>query len=197
MNEEVSLTLVTGPTRQAVPTALVKQYLRVEHNEDDALIDTMILSATQYIEDLTRRALTTRTYDLYLDRFPNGRAPIVIPRPPLASVSSITYVATDGTSTTHPSSEYLVTTTAEPGEIEPAYGYWWPSTRRQRHAVRVRFVCGYGDEDDVPQPLVTAIMQTCADFYENRESFVTGTISTELPFTAKNLAWPYRIFGGF
>ena len=195
--EQASLWLVTGPARQAVPTALVKQYLRVEHSEDDGLIDVMIVSATQQIEDMTRRALTTRTYDMYLDRFPSGRASIMVPRPPLVSVSSITYTATDGTSTVLPTSEYRVVEKKEPGEIEPAFGKSWPTARRQGHSVAVRFVCGYGDEDNVPQPLVTAIMQTVSDLYENRESFITGTISADLPFSARNLVWPYRMFGGF
>lgn len=195
--DEIALSIVTPPARQAVQTAMVKQFLRVEHNEDDGLIDVMIQSATQQIEDMTRRALTTRTYRLYLDRFPMGRGAIVVPRPPMVSVSSITYVASDGTSTVLPTANYRVVATREPGEIEPAYGYSWPTVRRQSHAVTVEFVCGYGDEDDVPQPLATAIMQTVADLYEHRESFVTGTIASELPYTRRNLVWPYRIFGGF
>ena len=193
--QEIALTELTTPARQAVATAMVKQFLRVEHNEDDALVDMMIASATQAVEDLTHRTLASRTYRLHLDRFPAARACIVAPRPPLIAVASIEYVDTDGVTQTLAATEYKVVATRTPGEIVPAYGKSWPATRREPHAVTVEYSCGYGDQDDIPPPLVMAIMQTVADMYENRESFVTGTIATTLPFTAKNLAWPYRVFG--
>lgn len=197
MRDEIALTVVAAPDRQAVSTAITKQYLRVEFNEDDALVDELILGATQHVEDITRRALVTRTYALSLDCFPRGFNPIIVPRPPLSEVVSIKYVDADGATQTMPAADYKVATAAEPGEVWPVHGKFWPSARRERHAVTVTFKCGYGDEDDIPDALKAAISMFVATLYENRETFVTGTIATELPLSARNLVWPYRILGDF
>ena len=199
MADVIELTLATPnePTRQAVSTAITKQYLRVEHNEDDALVDELILAATQHVEDITRRSLMSKSFYLHLDCFPTGYAPIVLPRPPLASVTAITYTDGDGATQTLAGTTYVAVTGAEPGEVWPVFGSYWPSARRQRHAVRVEFVAGYGDEDNVPDALKAAINMYAATLYENRETFVTGTIATELPMSAKNLVGPYRVLGEF
>jgi hypothetical protein len=40
---------------------------------------------------------------------------------------------------------------AEPGWIEPLSGTQWPIAREESGAVRIQYICGYGDTDsDVP-----------------------------------------------
>lgn len=50
------------------------------------------------------------------------------------------------------------------------------------------------ESDIVANPaIVAAILLIIGHLYENREQEVTGTTSTELKFSAKNLLFPYRI----
>lgn len=100
-------------------------------------------------ETKTRGVLVTQTWDLHLDNFPGWE--MHIPNPPLQSVSSITYVDTDGTTQTLAADQYLVDTKSQPGRITPAFGLTWPTTRAQTNAVTVRFVAGHGAAAAVPE----------------------------------------------
>ena len=102
-----SLTETVAPVAEPVTTAEAKLYMRVDHADEDAKIDTMVSAARQYIERVTRRALVNTTFELKLDAFPTEIRP---PRSPLSSVSSITYVDTDGATQPLSASVYSVDT---------------------------------------------------------------------------------------
>lgn len=192
----MSLTLVTPPATEPVTATEAKLHLRVDHTTDDALITILIATARQMVEQITRRALITQTWDWKLDGFP---ACFDIPKPPLVSVTSISYVDTAGASQTWASTNYIVDApggpTAQPGRIAPAYGVSYPSTRSIINSVTVRFVAGYGAASAVPEPLKQAVLLLIGHLYANRESVVItgrGSIVAEMPQTVEWLCWPYR-----
>jgi len=57
---------------------------------EDDLLDAIITSAREHIEDITSRALLTQTWDYYLDEFPSGNS-IKIPFGNLATVTHVKY----------------------------------------------------------------------------------------------------------
>lgn len=167
-----------------------KAHLRVaaDVTDEDAHIQSLVRAARELIEKHTGKALLTQTWELRLDAFP-ACGEIRLPRPPLASVSSITYVDTAGSSQTWSSAEYQVDIYEEPGRIRPAYGYNWPSTRSQMNAVTVRYVAGYATAGDARlEPYRAAIKILVAEMYESREPIVTGTIVNDLPVLGRLLA---------
>ena len=136
--------------------------------EMDEQVDVLIVAARKRAETYTGRALITQTLVLNLDRFPCG--PIVIPRPPLQSVSSIKYIDDSGVQQTLSTSLYRVVLTREPAIVEPAYGETWPATRTLSDAVEVEFVAGYGDDADaVPANIKHAITMMVGEWLEYRE----------------------------
>lgn len=42
----------------------VKQYLRVDHSDDDVLIDSMLMAAQEYVENFTKRTYENDSYGL-------------------------------------------------------------------------------------------------------------------------------------
>lgn len=149
----MALHLVTAPTFEPVSRAEAKLHLRVDTTTDNPLIDGLILAALQHAEAFTMRAFPARTYDLKLDAFPcrsvhDAFYSIWLPKPPALSVTSVTYLDTDGVSQTWDSGDYVTDLpsgpVAGPGRIYPAYGESYPSTRDIGNAVTVRFVAGYG-----------------------------------------------------
>ena len=102
-----SLTETVAPAEEPVTTAEAKLHLRVDHGDEDAYIDTLVATARQHIELVTRRAMVDTTFTLKMDAFPTEIRP---PRSPLSSVSSITYVDTDGATQTLSASVYSVDT---------------------------------------------------------------------------------------
>lgn len=141
----------------------------------DPLLSRLITGARTTAERLTRRALVTQTWDLFLDAFPAWE--IGIPKPPLQSVTSITYVDNDGVTQTLATDQYQVDIKSEPARIVPAFGVVWPVTRWQPNAVTVRFVCGYGAAAAVPAGIKNWMLVRIKQMYENREATMLGQLS--------------------
>lgn len=202
------LTTTVEPAEEPVSVAETKARLVID--DDDPAIASMITAARQSIEARTSRALISQTMRMTLDRFPGPRrvaggwsggdldlatvlGMIQIPRAPVASVSSITYVDEQGVTQTLAESAYTVDTSTLIARVVPAYGTDWPTTREVPAAVAVTFVAGYGTRDAVPRPLCEAIIALVGTWDANREAVITGTIATALPLSVAYMIGPYRI----
>lgn len=189
----MALTLVTAPAAEPITLVEAKAHLRVDIADDDSLITALITAARQHVEVITRRALITQTWDLTLDTWPDGGA-ILMPLPPLQSVTSITYKDSAGTVYTMPATDYIVDKAEEPGRIVLAYGKTWPSvTLYPAGAITVRFTAGYGAASAVPQAIKQAILLLVGHWYESREAVVGGAVQREIPFAVEALLWSFRV----
>lgn len=173
--------LVTGPTLEPVTLAEAKNHLRYVDNDEDPLINALITSARLTVESQTARQLVTATWKLHLDFFPAGD--IEIRKPPVASISSITYFDTQGDQQTWDASKYETDLVSEPARIRPAHNETYPSTRWHKlNAVTIEFVAGKA-VDDVDQRAKQAILLLVAHAFENREA-VSGRVMHDVPFAA-------------
>jgi len=196
----MNLKTITAATEEPITLAEAKLHLRVDIDDDDSLIGGLISSARTYVEAFTRRAAASTTYELILDDFPHGYE-IVIPKPPLESVTSIKYTDKDGVETTWESSKYVVHED-EPAVIVPAYSENYPTfTPYPKGAVKIRFVAGYKVSDEnpdlvIPDAVKQAMFLLISDWYENRgELLQRGHIPKSIPVAVNNLLYPYKIFG--
>lgn len=194
----MGLELITAPTSEPVSLVEAKAQCRIDIADEDGLIAGYILAARQAAEDFTRRKLATQTWDYTIDsHWPtekiNGfwRPRIILPLPPLQSVTHIKYFDTNGVEQTLDTNQYRVDRTSYEGRIDAAYGVTWPSVCDQMATITVRMVVGYSA---IPEPVRQAILLTIAHFDKNREAVVTGTIATEIPMAAQALLFPYRSF---
>lgn len=187
----MALTIVAAPATDPVSLAEAKEQLRITETDRDVLITSLIGPAKECAETITGRALITQTWDLSLDSFPHV---IDVPKPPLQSVTSITYIDTGGATQTLASSEYTVDTKTEPGRIVPAYGKSWPSTRDIVNAVTVRFVAGYGNATAVPKSIKQGMIMHIDHMLENTGMVAIGNIVNEIPFTLKSLYNMHRVY---
>jgi uncharacterized phiE125 gp8 family phage protein len=65
----------------------------------------------------------------------------------------------------------------------PAYGQTWPSVRADTYnAVEIQFTSGYGTASAVPQAIRNGMLLLVANWFENREQAIVGTIVSELPW---------------
>jgi uncharacterized phiE125 gp8 family phage protein len=177
----MALTLITAPSAEpiSVSEAKASPSLRVAVATDDTDIGTLITTARKLAETYTLHALVTQTWELVLDGFPTGG--IVVPLPPLQSVTSVKYIDTDGTQQTLSALLYSVDTDTIPGLITPAYGEVWPVTRDEVNAVRVRFVAGFGAASDVPEDIKSWIKIMVGTMYDNPQAVVVGVGQTVAP----------------
>lgn len=188
----MKLKLYAGPTTEPVTLAEVKLHLRIDHTEEDALLTGLVTAARQLLENDVRRALITQTWELVLDAFP-GEGYLCLPRPPLQSVTSVTYTTQAGVATTFAASNYVVDTYTEPGRIVLKTGSSWPGeTLKEAAGVVVRYVAGFGAASAVPQLFKQAIWLMVGHWYENREA-VSERSAAELPQAYYRLMWSERV----
>ena len=193
----MALKLITAPAAEPVSTSEAKAHLRVDTTADDTYIGTLITVARQNVESHLRRALISQTWEVVLDAFPAGV--IRLPKPPLASVTSIKYTDDEGNESTYSSDNYVVDSDTEPGRVVLKSGQTWPAvTLAAANGVRVRYVAGYGAAgSNVPQAIRQAILLVIGSLYENREDVLVaqGVSIGVLPFGVVALLAPYRIYG--
>lgn len=166
---ELRYSLVTPPTAEPVSTADVRTFLKIDDDDTsaDTTINILIASAREYAEKYTGRSLMPRTWVAVADSFPGCWLPpapfsayaygsrfslyehhaddsvIKIGRGPVNSITSITYVDTNGATQTLDPSTYILDTSDLVQRVAPAFGSVWPVTRRQLGAVRITFKAGY------------------------------------------------------
>ncbi len=190
-----NLTETVAPTVEPVTLAEAKIHLRQDFPDDDDLITTLIAAARQHISMFTRRAFVDTTYTMKLDAYPTE---IWVPRSPLSSVTSITYIDSDGNSQTEASSVYDVDTDTEPGRISLADGQSWSDTRQQNNAVTVTFVAGYGAAaTNVPETIRAAIKLLVGHWYQSREAVAVsiGGNIVEIPLALQMILDGQRVLG--
>jgi uncharacterized phiE125 gp8 family phage protein len=187
--------LVTPPAEEPISLEEAKLHCKVETDEDNSLIEALIIAAREYCEAFQWRAYITQGWELWLDGFPKS-GQLILPRPPLISVDSITYYDVDDIGIPFDNSNYFVDTKNEPGWIVLNYGCSWPTEAlRPANGVCVRFTVGYGDAEDVPQKVKQAILLIVGAWYEQRENFIaTGGVPQEIPLGAKALLIQDRNF---
>lgn len=179
------VTLATPPDTFPVTLEEAKQHLRILGDDEDGYIKALLGAATEVAQSITGRQLEPATYDLHLNTFPRGA--IEIPRPPLVSVESISYIDPNG-------EEQEVTgfeADTVNGTVGPSYNSYWPATRATPNAVRVRFVAGY-PTGETPFSIRCAILLLVAGLYENRESETPEKMHTNE--AVGRLLWPHRVF---
>lgn len=185
------LKLVTPPTAEPVTLEAFKDHQRISHSDEDARLTGLLQAARAYCENYLSMAFVTQTWRQTYDRFPNycdtTRNEMRIGRPPLVSVSSVTYTNSTGGTTTVASSDYRVDADARPGRITPAYGATWPTgINQQSAAVNVTFIAGFSSSTPeavalTPAPIKQAILMMAGHLYENREAINVGNIVSEMP----------------
>ena len=173
---------------------------------EDTLLTALITSARLHTEMITRRALCTQTWQALLDEWPCSDR-ILLPKPPLQSVASISYVGSDDTVYTFAATSYdlelaAIVPVLNPyhpnGSIVLSYGESWPSeTLRPAAPITIEFVAGYGVAANVPLTLKQAMLLLIGHWYENRElmgdpKFAAALAGLPLGFDA--LVSPFRVF---
>lgn len=186
----IGLKLINPISTEPITLAEVKQHLRLDPDDtsEDTQLNSWITSAREHGESYTRRAFGTQTWELTLDNFP-CKDYIEIPKPPLQSITSITYK--DSAGTEHTFTDYIVDIDNEPGKVVLAYGKHWPIfTPYPINAVRIRFVCGYNGSVVIPTCFKNAMLFHVGLFYKYRDE----AIPKDHIDTVNRIYYPNRVF---
>lgn len=166
------------PTIEPVDVESLRTHSRIDYQDEDDVLRGYLLAARRMLETDTERALLTQTWTLTMDCFPCDA--IELRRCPVQSVTSISYLDTDGASQTLATSVYTVSTTCEPARITLKYGQVWPTTYMQEGAITITFVAGSTTAAAVDPMAGQAIRMLAGHWAQHRES-VDGMSMKEIP----------------
>jgi uncharacterized phiE125 gp8 family phage protein len=184
----MGVVVVTPPVHD-LDLDLVKAHLRVDHDDDDALIGAYVDAAVSAIDGprgWLNRAVWPQTLRFTADTLCR---PFRLPHGPVIAVDEIEYVASDGTATAWADDDWMVTAD---DRIVLKHGAVWPSLRGDADGVSVTYQAGFAD---VPKAIQSALLLMVGDLWMNRETAVVGTVSAEIKMSAtvSELLAPYRI----
>lgn len=171
-----ALEITSAPTVEPIDLGEAKAHCKVEVDDENGLFGHWIRTARRLCESWLDTSLITQTVKVYLDTFPEWE--IEMPRSPVQSITSISYIDHAGAAQTLAGSAYQADLKSKPARIVPAYGEVWPTTRYgYLNAVTITMVAGYGAAgSDVPSEILQAMYLAISTWNLSRE-----TTPTELP----------------
>jgi uncharacterized phiE125 gp8 family phage protein len=186
------LILTSGPSVEPITLAEAKAHCRIDSDDEDMLVSSLILAARLHIEQTLDLALISQGWSLYLDKWPGG-SHVELPLAPLIGVQSIkTYDADDEAAVVDPGNYSLDAASRRP-RIAFGSGISRPVPGRSINGIEIAFTAGYGaTADDVPMPIRQAIKMLVAHGYEAREPVVIEQHAESVPATVASLIAPYR-----
>lgn len=177
-------TLVTtvAATEYPVDIAEARQQCRlVDDTTRDDDLAMYIRSAVKEVEAYTGMALASRTLRYDLDGFPCGD--IILPVYPVQSITSVAYDDDSNVAQTYSSANYYTMLNGAGPYLRPVTT--WPTTYQDKPArVRITFLAGYADIDNVPDDVRFAILYRVWQKFEGVEN----------PEDWQRLAAPYRLY---
>jgi uncharacterized phiE125 gp8 family phage protein len=183
--------LITPPALEPVSLADAKLHMRIDSDDDDALIIAAIVAARVHVESTSRRRLITQGWRVYLDRWPRGRT-LNIPVAPLQSVDEVRVFDAAGVATVVDPGLYAVDTASVPGRVVLTAGP--PAAGAAANGIEIDVTAGYGATSiDVPTPLRQAIMMLVAHWYEHRGAVGHDQAGDVPPLGYDALVAPYRV----
>ena len=160
----MTLILSEPPLSEPVSLTELKDHLRVDDTGEDTLLQSLIVTARQYLEQRTSLALIDQTWRLCLDHWPNGNC-VMLHKTPVQTIDEIEQFDVDGMPQTISSSSMLLDGKSKPARL---YVGAQSAPGQDINGIEITFTAGFGSASDVPDTLKRAILIHAAHMYEFR-----------------------------
>lgn len=186
----MSAYLLTPPAIEPLTLTEAKQFLRIEHNDDDTVISALIAAARTQVETAVRCALIAQTWRFVCDAWPvDGR--LALKRGPLLSVAAARVFDAEGDPIVIDPEAFAL----DKGSSAIAAPPWsLPVPGRSAAGIEIDVVMGFGaGAASIPETLRQAVRLLLAHWYDHRGLGTAGIAGgAPLPALAAMVA-PYRV----
>jgi uncharacterized phiE125 gp8 family phage protein len=181
---------VNGPAVEPLTLVETKRWLRVDHDDDDGLILSLIKAARERIEARTGRAMIAQEWRVVMDRWPvEGR--IRLPLMPVLSIAAIRLLDADSIASVVAPAAYGLDAFSEPTVLNVS---GVPQPQRVRNGIEIDLIAGYGiDPTDCPEPLRQAMRLLVGGAYEQRGPERAGDGKVRHDESVEQIIAPYRV----
>lgn len=177
-----ALERLVAPAIIPVTLAEVKEQLRVDYNDDDALITRLINVAVAYTDaqGALGHAMISQQWGQWVKSTPPQS--VMISLGPVIQIDAVKYYNEAGALQTDTLSNYEITGFGFAVKIGPKDGFNWPVTQERSDAIRIEFTSGYGTTvADVPDTLRHAMLMLIGHWYDHRENTMMDEL-TNIPY---------------
>ena len=177
-----------APDARVVDVAMLRPHCA---GVSDELLDRYQVAAIDYIEGETGACILPQTVLVQLDGFKRvtRSGDILLPVLPVREVSAIEYADEFGVTQTLDPRDYVAEVyglVARVGHLAP----FWPKTRAQSDAVRIRARVGW-EPQDMPPGILMAVLMLVACWYRGEQ--LVGDADGEVGALVNALIHPYRV----
>lgn len=183
-------TRTVSPSGTVVSISEAKASARIDHDDEDLYVDSLIASAQSAVEKMTGRALLTQTWRQELG-WAFREKDVRLMRTPVQSLISIEYFDGVNAEQTATLGDFRLYGADDRWFVRPQPGAEWPELYARPDALRITYVAGYGAADDVPQELKTAVLLLVGHWYTAREAASERSMSS-IPYGVRHLTELYR-----
>ncbi|MGE3142548.1 MAG: head-tail connector protein [Hyphomonadaceae bacterium] len=179
------IALLTAPASEPVSLAEAKLFLRVDHDEDDAIIALLIGAAREAVENGAGRALITRRVRESLDIWRRdcvGGA--LLSLSPVTNIVAVRLIASNGSESVIDPASYRLDGQKDRPRLVFETGL--PAILRSAGGVEIDYDAGLADDAaGLPPALRQAALHVIAALYEARQG------AAAIPDAARALMRPY------
>jgi uncharacterized phiE125 gp8 family phage protein len=168
------------PLAEPVTLADLKAHLRIDTNDEDAVLEGLIRVARAHLEAATGAALSPQGYRLLLDDWPRTGV-IQLMRTPVQTVDAVRVYDSDGVAQDVALTGMLLDATARPARLVLKDR---PSPAQPINGIEIEFTAGFGAPTEIPPELTRAILVHAAHLYEFR-----GAVSPDMQPAAVPLGY--------
>jgi hypothetical protein len=208
-----SYQVTQASTTEIISVADLKEFMRIDGNDEDDLIALFRNTAISMIEkDLNYYVFGETQFNLWLDAPDEYEAAmsrggqrvtalsevmrylnfIEIIKRPLKSVESIKYYGQDDNEYEYSSDYYRVDTLSLLPRVVLTQTSTWPSDIRNSKGIAIAFTAGEDDAANIPADLINAVKMLANYLYENRGCDMSSM--TGLPSMIASLISSYRYY---
>lgn len=178
--------IYTRPQLEVVKLQDARLHLRVDSEEEDTIIQSMLRAATLAAEQYCDRLFMMAKVDQFFDCFPGDTQPIRLYYP-ITDLISISYLDADNETQTVSTDDLTVDKYNIRGQIYTSAS--WPTPLSRVNAVSVKYNSGMcSDTDSIPSDIRHAVLLILGRLYEYREDTVS-----KLPTASQRLLDPYKL----
>ena len=182
--------LLSAPALEPISVAEAKTYLRISHDDDDAVIASLIAAARGQIEAMTRRGLIVQTWRIVRDAWPK-ESRVRLRIGPLRSLVAVRVYDANGTTASIDPASFVLDKTTDT-IASPSWSL--PSPGRAQAGIELDVQLGYGPAaTDVPEPLRHAIRMLTAHWYDNRGRVAIGQSVAIMPPAVNAMIGAFRV----
>lgn len=187
----MSIKIITPPAA-ALSLEQLRRHCKIDPptsvNDADTDLSAALAAAQSTCEHYTGISIGSQILELALDVFPD--AGIALPRGPVTSITSVTYLDASGASQVLASGAYRLNDYVTPQELLPSVNTEWPTTYVDTNAVKIRYVAGSATIDGA---VAQALRLLVGLYYDNRNAADKGELP-EIPFGVKVLLDTVKVY---